>query len=70
MEEIVHAANNEVSIEQTLDKLIAKWDRLMFTFHSHSKRMSKRCYVLVNTDKIIQIIEEDVMQLQILSTSL
>lgn len=69
VEEIVHAANNEVLIEQTLDQLIAKWDRLTFVFHPHSKRTHKRAFTLENTDKIIQIIEDDVMQLQILSTS-
>lgn len=69
VEEIVHAANNEVLIEQTLDKLIAKWDQLMFTFRPHTKRTQQRAFTLENTDKIIQIIEEDAMQLQILSTS-
>lgn len=69
VEEIVHAANNEVLIEQTLDQLIAKWDRLTFTFCTHSKRSEKRAFTLENTDKIIQIIEDDAMQLQILSTS-
>lgn len=69
VEEIVHAANNEVLIEQTLDRLIAKWDRLMFTFEPHSKRTHKWSFILQHTDKIIQIIEEDAMQLQILSTS-
>lgn len=65
----MHAANNEVLIEQTLDKLIAKWDQLIFTFQPHSKRLQKRAFTIENTDKIIQIIEEDAMQLQILSTS-
>lgn len=69
VEEIVHAANNEVLIEQTLDQLIAKWDRLTFTFCTHSKRAHKRAFTLEHTDKIIQIIEDDAMQLQILSTS-
>lgn len=69
VEEIVHAANNEVLIEQTLDELISKWDRLMFTFQPHSKRTHKSACTLEHTDKIIQIIEEDAMQLQILSTS-
>lgn len=69
VEEIVHAANNEVLIEQTLDQLIAKWDRLTFVFHAHWKRTHRRAFTLENTDKIIQIIEDDVMQLQILSTS-
>lgn len=69
VEEIVHAANNEVLIEQILDKLIEKWDHLMFTFEPHSKRPHKRSFILQNTDKIIQIIEDDAMQLQILSTS-
>lgn len=41
----------------------------MFTFQPHSKRQHKRAFTLENTDKIIQIIEEDAMQLQILSTS-
>lgn len=69
VEEIVHAANNEVLIEQTLDQLIAKWDRLTFTFRTHLKRTEKRAFTLENTDKIIQIIEDDAMQLQTLSTS-
>lgn len=69
VEEIVHAASNEVLIEQTLDKLIAKWDQLMFTFQPHTKRTQKRAFTLQQTDKIVQIIEEDAMQLQILSTS-
>lgn len=69
VEEIVHAANNEVLIEQTLDQLIAKWNQLTFTFHSHSKRKHTRAFTLEHTDKIIQIFEDDAMQLQILSTS-
>lgn len=69
VEEIVHAANNEVLIEQTLDQLIAKWNQLTFTFRSHSKRKHTRAFTLENTDKIIQIFEDDAMQLQILSTS-
>lgn len=69
VEEIVHAALNEVSIEQTLDKLITKWDRLMFAFEPHSKRMHRPSFTLENTEKVIQIIEDDAMQLQMLSNS-
>lgn len=69
VEEVVHAANNEVLIEQTLDQLIAKWNRLRFSFRVHSKRSHVRAFTLQSTDKIIQIIEDDAMQLQILSTS-
>lgn len=65
----MHAANNEVLIEQTLDQLIAKWSQLTFTFQAHSKRKHTRAFTLENTDKIIQIFEDDAMQLQILSTS-
>lgn len=63
----MHAANNEVLIEQTLDQLIAKWNQLTFAFQPHSKL--SRAFTLENTDKIIEIVDEDAMQLQILSTS-
>lgn len=69
VEQIIHAANNEVVIEQTMDKLIAKWNECQFTFQPHYRGAQKRAFTLNNTDEIIQSVENDSIELQMLSMS-
>lgn len=69
IEELIHAANNEVLIEQTLDELINKWKQLTFTFRPHLRRTTPQPFTIECTHDLMQIIEDDSIRLQKLSTS-
>lgn len=69
VEEIIHTAVHEVVIETAMDVLIKKWEQLSFTFRKHYKGLKDRGFTLEDTDSIIQCVEDDSMQLQMLSIS-
>lgn len=69
VDEIIQTAANEVLIEMTMNKLMAKWNEKMFTFKAHSKGDKRSSFILCDTDPIIQSLEDDSMRLQVLSMS-
>lgn len=52
-----------------MDELIAKWNEKMFTFKAHSKGNKCRSFTLIDTDPIVQMLEDDSMRLQVISMS-
>lgn len=69
IEDLIHAANNEVFIEETLDDLINKWNGLTFTFRPHSRRIEPQPFTIEGIHELMQIIEDDSIRLQKLSDS-
>lgn len=67
--EIIRTAEHEVLIEVKMNELAAKWNRMEFAFSDHSFGNARRGFVLEKTESIIQNVEDDCMQLQIVSTS-
>lgn len=52
-----------------MDELIAKWNAKTFAFKAHAKGSKCRSFTLVDTDPIVQTLEDDSMRLQVISTS-
>lgn len=52
-----------------MNKLITKWNEFKFTFQPHYVGVEKRAFTLANTDEIIQSVENDSIELQMLSMS-
>lgn len=52
-----------------MDELIAKWNEKTFTLKAHFKGDKSRSFILCDTDPIVQTLEDDAMQLQVLSMS-
>lgn len=69
IEELIHAAKNEVLIEHTLNELINKWNQLTFTFRPHHRRTAPQSFTIECTHDLMQIIEDDSIRLQKLSSS-
>lgn len=69
VDEIIQTAANEVIIEMTMDELIAKWNGKTFTFKAHSRGENCHSFILVDTDPIVQTLEDDSMRLQVISMS-
>lgn len=52
-----------------MDELIAKWNGSTFTFQAHTKGTKSRSFTLIDTDPIVQALEEDSVRLQVMSMS-
>lgn len=52
-----------------MEELIAKWNGKAFTFKKHYKGSECRSFTLIDTDSIVQALEDDSMRLQVISMS-
>lgn len=72
VDELIHKAENEVLIERAMDELVSRWNSMEFTFKvqsKHNKNDGPPSIILVDTDPIVQILEDDSMRLQVISMS-
>lgn len=52
-----------------MNELASKWNKMELIFNVHTLGKLKRGYILEKTEPIIQNVEDDCIQLQIISTS-